>query len=126
MTDRRTRPRRPAWMAEGEEPDYRFSLANERTFLAWIRTALALIAAAVAVVQLVPPFRIPAGRSVLGGALAVTGLSIAATAYLRWAANERAMRGKHPLPYSGWLLALTGAITAIAVVVLGLIAISRG
>ncbi len=26
----------------GEAPDYRFSLANERTFLAWIRTASGL------------------------------------------------------------------------------------
>ena len=34
----------PRWRQEGEEPDYRFSLANERTFLAWIRTALALLA----------------------------------------------------------------------------------
>jgi hypothetical protein len=32
--------------ADGAEPDPRFTLANERTFLAWIRTALALIAAA--------------------------------------------------------------------------------
>src|SRR6185312_1745313 len=37
------------WHELGEEPDYRFSLANERTFLAWIRTALALMAAAVGV-----------------------------------------------------------------------------
>ncbi len=36
------------------EPDYRFTLANERTFLAWQRTALGLLAAAVAVVQFVP------------------------------------------------------------------------
>jgi hypothetical protein len=27
----------------GEAPDYRFSLANERTFLAWIRTALGFL-----------------------------------------------------------------------------------
>jgi hypothetical protein len=32
-----------------QEPDYRFTFANERTFLAWIRTALALIAGGVAV-----------------------------------------------------------------------------
>ena len=42
-----------------QEPDYRFTLANERTFLAWIRTALALIAGGVAVVQLVPAFGVP-------------------------------------------------------------------
>ena len=33
---------------QGTEPDVRFSLANERTFLAWTRTALALIAGALA------------------------------------------------------------------------------
>lgn len=44
---------------EESEPDYRFTLANERTFLAWLRTALALLAAAVAVVQLVPGVRDP-------------------------------------------------------------------
>ena len=33
------------------EPDYRFTLANERTFLAWQRTSLGLMAAAVAAVS---------------------------------------------------------------------------
>lgn len=32
------------WTREGKEPDYRFTLANERTFLAWVRTGLALLA----------------------------------------------------------------------------------
>jgi len=51
------------------EPDYRFTLANERTFLAWIRTALALIAGGVAVVQLVPALSIPGVRHGLGSVL---------------------------------------------------------
>lgn len=38
---------RQKWADEGDTPDYRFSLANERTFLAWIRTALAFLAAAI-------------------------------------------------------------------------------
>lgn len=42
------------WRQTGEAPDYRFSLANERTYLAWIRTALALLAGAIAVDQLTP------------------------------------------------------------------------
>ena len=42
--------------SDGVEPDYRFTLANERTFLAWIRTALGLLAGGVAVRQLVQPF----------------------------------------------------------------------
>ena len=50
--------REPAWRKTGTTPDYRFSLANERTFLAWIRTALGLLAGGVAVRQLVQPFEI--------------------------------------------------------------------
>ena len=34
------------------EPDIRFTLANERTFLAWVRTAIGLVAAGVAVFHL--------------------------------------------------------------------------
>lgn len=46
--------KRPKWQLEGSEPDYRFSLANERTFLAWLRTALAMVAAGVLLQQLSP------------------------------------------------------------------------
>ena len=119
------RTRGPKWLREGEEPDYRFTLANERTFLAWIRTALALIAAAVAVVQLLPPFSIPGGRGVLGAVLALTGLAVAATAYFRWAANERAMRNKRPLPYNGLLLTVAAALSAVGIVVLILVIAGR-
>ena len=46
--DQKQRFRFPAFVyRDGQEPDPRFSLANERTFLAWIRTALALAAAAI-------------------------------------------------------------------------------
>jgi uncharacterized membrane protein YidH (DUF202 family) len=48
--------RQPEPTDDEQEPDYRFTLANERTFLAWIRTALALIAGGIAVAQLVPAF----------------------------------------------------------------------
>ena len=40
-----------SWLTQGKDPDYRFSLANERTFLAWIRTALAFMAAAIGIDQ---------------------------------------------------------------------------
>ena len=44
------RDRCPAWFTtRGEEPDYRFSFANERTFLACSGTALAPLATGVAV-----------------------------------------------------------------------------
>ncbi len=46
----------------GEAPDYRFSLANERTFLAWVRTALGFLAAGVGLDQLAPDFATPVVR----------------------------------------------------------------
>ena len=61
-------------MSQDREPDYRFTLANERTFLAWIRTSLALLAGGVAVIKLVPDFSVAGGRHILGFAL--IGLSI--------------------------------------------------
>ena len=66
-------------------------LANERTYLAWIRTALSLLAGAVAVVQLLPPFRIAGARTVLGILLALLGVATTVFAYVRWEANERAI-----------------------------------
>lgn len=86
-------------MAEQEpEPDYRFSLANERTFLAWVRTALALLAAAVAIVKLVPGGDLAWLRRVLGVLLGLLGLGVSATAYQRYRAVQSAMRRGLPLP----------------------------
>jgi len=59
---------------EDSEPDYRFTLANERTFLAWQRTALGLLAAAIAVVQLVPELAVPGARHVIGALLAALAI----------------------------------------------------
>ena len=115
--------KRPAWLDEGEDPDYRYSLANERTFLAWIRTSLALLACAVAVVQFVPKFRVGGARVALGVALALTGLTSAALAYSRWAANERAMRRHEPLPYNRMLAILAATLTGVGLAVLVLVLI---
>lgn len=103
----------PRWWQTGKRPDYRFSLANERTFLAWIRTALALIAGAIAVDQfasgLNPPVRIA-----LAALIAIAGGSIAALAYRRWMLTETAMRNDRDIPISASLPAL-----AIFVAILG-------
>jgi putative membrane protein len=116
MTDRRFL-RRPKWFQEGVDPDYRFTLANERTFLAWIRTSLALLAAAVALVQLVPPFNVPGARTLLGLIVAGDGLLISLLAYRRWAGNERAMRHGHSLPHSPMLALLAISLVGVAVIV---------
>src|SRR6204780_3485384 len=88
-------------VGEGTEPDPRYTFANERTFLAWSRTALALVVAGLGVGQLLPPFPgVAGGRHGLGVALIVFGRVVAVTASLEWVRNERAMRLRQPLPQS--------------------------
>ncbi|HEX2894211.1 MAG TPA: DUF202 domain-containing protein [Marmoricola sp.] len=116
-----TRDRRAPLHGVGEAPDYRFTLANERTFLAWIRTALALMAAGVAVIQLVPGLTVI--RHVLGILLIVLGGLLAAVSYRHWEQNERAMRLGEQLPHSAvprlvgatLVVAATAALVLIAV-----------
>ncbi|WP_235736567.1 YidH family protein [Nocardioides alcanivorans] len=84
---------------DGEEPDYRFSFANERTFLAWIRTALALLAAGVAV-DVVDLSLSNTQQHVLAVLLVVAGLITALASWIRWALSERAMRRREALPPS--------------------------
>jgi putative membrane protein len=106
---------------EGTDPDYRFTLANERTFLAWIRTALALLAAAVALVQFVPPFELPGTRTVLGLIVAGDGLIISLLAYRRWSNNERAMRLGTALPHSAMLPLLAISLALVGIIVLAVV-----
>ncbi|WP_285725256.1 YidH family protein [Psychromicrobium xiongbiense] len=113
--------REPAWRREGERPDYRFSLANERTFLAWIRTALALLAGSIAFDQLAPAVAQPAVRVILCVVLAALGALLATVAYRRWAAQERAMRNHQELPHSWMLLGLTTLVALAALVFAALI-----
>ena len=96
----------------GADPDYRFTLANERTFLAWVRTSLALAAgglAAVAVLDELP------GEQVLGIGLIVLSFLTSATAYRRWALNERAMRLDEPLPPSRLPMFIAAGVAVVAV-----------
>ena len=101
----------------GTEPDPRFTFANERTFLAWSRTALALVVAGLAIVQLLPPFPgVPAGRHLLGVPLIALGAVLAIVAYAEWVRNQRALRRGEPLPVSVMPWVLAAAITGMAVV----------
>jgi putative membrane protein len=103
------------------EPDYRFTLANERTFLAWQRTALGLLAAAVAVVQLVPELGIPGGRHVLGVLLAVLALLTVGLGLLRWEQVDRAIRRGHPLPRHPTPAYLAVGLALVGILTLGLV-----
>ena len=108
----------PRWRREGSEPDYRFSLANERTFLAWLRTALSLLAAGVLLVQFAT--RLSPRVVVVAVAVGLTGLAtlLCALAYSRWRANEVAMRHAQPLPTTRGI-PLTAAVLGLVAAALG-------
>ncbi|MDS1270053.1 DUF202 domain-containing protein [Lipingzhangella sp. LS1_29] len=100
------------------EPDYRFTLANERTFLAWMRTALALLAGGVAVLYLVPLDWGGPVRLLVGLCLTILALVVACWAPLRWTRVQRAMRREEPLPTSLLPLFTTVALAGVILVVL--------
>jgi putative membrane protein len=109
----------------GSDPDYRFTLANERTFLAWFRTALALIAGGVAVAQLVPELAFPGARDLLGILLTVAGGGLSLAAVLRWWRVQAAMRRAEELPPT-WLPVILGlGLAALTAFVLVLLLLSR-
>ena len=110
----------PSWVyGAGATPDPRFTMANERTFLAWVRTSLALLAGGVALdaVELDGPKGLQTTLSVI---LVVLGLLGAGAAWGRWAATERAMRLRRPLPSTAVLawFALVLMVVAAGLVVL--------
>lgn len=118
MTARQTEDQ--PWYEQGSDPDYRFTLANERTFLAWVRTALGLLAAGVALEQFGTGLHVTHLRTSLSVLLAALGLAIAAGAYRHWVRAESAMRLGLPLPRSRMLLmvALVLSVAALGVTVL--------
>jgi putative membrane protein len=106
----------PELGAVGEEPDPRFTLANERTYLAWIRTSLALIGGGLAAGQLIE-FQSEVARLIVALPPIVLGAALALTSYRRWEANQRALRLGEPLPVGGPPRTLAAGIGAVAIVV---------
>ena len=103
----------------GEEPDARFSFANERTYLAWNRTALAVIVAGLAVTNILIPDDSGAGPKIIGITLMVLGILLAGVSYFNWYAAEKALRERRALPHSPVLLILsviTGAVALAAAI----------
>lgn len=98
----------------GQAPDPRFTFANERTFLAWNRTALALIAAGLAAAQFLH-FNLHGLRLLIALPLIVLGAVLSAVSYRQWVAAERAMRRGEPPPYSSMPRVLALGITVVAV-----------
>jgi putative membrane protein len=102
---------------EGGTPDYRFSLANERTFLAWLRTGLALVGGGFAVDQFLPDLRwgVRVGMALV---LLGAGALCALRAVNHWVRCERAMRRGEDLPVSRFpaVLSLAVGLVALAMV----------
>ncbi len=119
MTDDERGTWRPKVLRDGREPDPRFTLANERTFLAWIRTSLGLVAGAVALEAFVGD-RVPEYiRTPLACVLLVLAALLAVASFRRWIQLEAAMRHARPLPVPGAsvLLVIGIAIGSVLLIV---------
>jgi putative membrane protein len=110
--------------AEEREPDYRFTLANERTFLAWMRTSMALLAGGLAARELVSPFDVRGARTALAVGAVTLSFALAIGSLVRWQRVQRAMRRGEALPHplAAPVLAIGVATVAGAIAVLVLLA----
>ncbi|MEV0333614.1 DUF202 domain-containing protein [Nocardia sp. NPDC050717] len=101
---------------DGEgEVDYRFTLANERTFLAWIRTSLGLLAGGVAVHTLVQPLRLAGFGGLIAVSCLVMSFAVALGAFRHWRRVSVAMRGGAPLPGTILVPVLSVGVAVVAV-----------
>jgi putative membrane protein len=114
------RERTPPLEEVGRPPDPRFTLANERTFLAWIRTTLALLAAGLAIVEFLRSQR-SGIRLAIGVPLMLLGAVASARAYARWETVERALRLGQPIPYGSLPRVIGFGVAAISLLASALV-----
>jgi putative membrane protein len=101
----------------GTEPDARFSLANERTFLAWVSVGLALVSVGVGLQSFAANVQ-PALRLAASALLVVGGTACPIRAWFGWAQVETAMRERRPLPSSGMVPLLPVLLGIVGVLIL--------
>ena len=109
----------PRSLRDGSDPDPRFSLANERTFLAWVRSGLALVALGIAVATFVSTTETRGTSVLLSVSLIVLGGVLSSMGWLRWLQVERAMRHGRGIPPT-----TLGLVIAIGIGVLALVAVA--
>lgn len=119
VVDERSRFARSVF-PDGEEPDPRFTLANERTFLAWTRTSLAFLAGGIAFEAFQISGLSDTVRTTIAVFIIAVGMIIAAGAAVRWMNVERAMRKQKPLPVPAIIpfLSIAALVASAAVLVL--------
>ncbi|HEY6794745.1 MAG TPA: DUF202 domain-containing protein [Kineosporiaceae bacterium] len=100
----------------GTEPDPRFSMANERTALAWVRTALAVVAAGIGLTTVTRLAALPRVLDLLAAVMCVLGAVLALAAVLGWRRRELAMRLGRPLPAPAALPWVTGILMVASLV----------
>jgi putative membrane protein len=104
--------------SRGTDPDPRFTFANERTFLAWVRTSLALLAGGIGLEAFAGDALAVGVRRAVAAALLVLGAVLAVTAFVRWLLSERALREGRSLPALGIAPVLAGAVAVCGLVLL--------
>lgn len=107
---------------EGRDPDYRFSLANERTFLAWLRTAFAFLVGGVAAAKALH-FNHDIWRWVVAAPPIIAGAWTALEGAARWRQSETAMRTESSLPVGRGLTPISIGVCTYAIVALVAIAL---
>jgi putative membrane protein len=103
----------------GTEPDARFSLANERTALAWVRTGLGLVAGGVALTSFATFADMPGVLDVVAGVACLAGAGFAGYALVAWRRNERALRLRRRLPAPSGLPVLVVGVVILALLLAG-------
>jgi putative membrane protein len=117
MADLQSKPGDSAMPAGPPVPDYRYSLANERTYLAYVRTSLALFAGGTAILGFFD--NVLNSRAIvviLGTGLYALGVYTAAASYRRWRQVDRAMRASQPMPPTLTPSVLSGGLLLLAVI----------
>jgi putative membrane protein len=109
-----------AAVSEERQPDTQAELSNERTYLAWLRTGLALVAVGIAAERVLPAEGLIWARQLVGVSLILVGVLTAGLARWRWRRVDRAVRAGRsiPRPILGYVVGAAIVLNGLATIVL--------